>query len=421
MHEPFGRYGLLRRLAVGGMAEIFLAALHGDEGFEKKVVLKRILPHLGQDADFVRMFIDEAMVASRLSHPNIIEVYDFGHAEGSYFMAMEYVEGIDLHQVLQQAKVLGQRLTVAEVAAIGERIARGLAYTHNLIDDDGVPLSIVHRDVSPHNIMISHLGAVKVMDFGIAKAAARATRTVTGTIKGKLAYMSPEQARGESATKLSDQFALGIVLWECLVGRKLFEGESDVTLLQRVAACNVPNLTVLCPEVPPSLSRIVQRALSCNPNSRYADLEELADALTAVRYSLGAAGIVKLDDVVNRYAVRGQETQSWSWAEQQVASSGGGTRVLAAPPAEPSSGPKTRKLRGAMTPARAHHATGRRPLLRHRSQTTSKPLEPTRIERLPWLLVGALLAALVTVAGRTAEGLKPLQALSAMIIQLFAF
>jgi hypothetical protein len=205
-----------------------------------------------------------------------------------------------------------------------------------------------------------------------------------------------------------------------LVGHKLFEGESDVTLLQRVAACAVPDLTALCPEVPSSLRDIVQRALCCNPSDRYADLEELADALTAVRYSLGAAGIVKLDDVASRYTVAHQETQSWSWAEQQVAAVSSGTRVLVAP-AEPTPGPKTRKLRGALTPTRAHHVTGRRPMVRHRLHAASRPLRSGRIERLPWLLVGALLAAVVTMAGRASWLFRPMQTLSALVVQLFAF
>lgn len=329
MVETYGRYGLLRRLAVGGMAEIFLAALHGDAGFEKQVVLKRILPHLSEDMGFVRMFIDEAMMASRLSHPNIIQVLDFGHAAGSYYMAMEYVPGIDLHKLLQRAQAAGRALSVPEVAAIGERIARGLAYTHNLTDVDGAPEAIVHRDVSPHNVMLSAQGEVKVMDFGIARAAARATRTLTGSIKGKLAYMAPEQARGEQATKLSDQFSLGAVLWECLSGRKLFAGDADVALVQQVAACQVPPLQALRPNLPQALLDIVARALHPDPLCRYPCLTELADALTALRYSLGAQGIVRLDALTAEFGQDRTDTAHWSWAQDaQVAA--GGTRVLAA-------------------------------------------------------------------------------------------
>lgn len=420
MHEPFGRYGLLQRLATGGMAEIFLAQLHGDEGFAKKVVIKRILPHLGRDADFVRMFIDEAMVASQLTHPNIIEVHDFGHAEGSYFMAMDYVDGLDLHHVLRATKRLGIRLSAAEILAIGERVARGLAYTHSLADDAGVPLGIVHRDVSPHNIMVSRTGAVKVMDFGIAKAAARATSTASGAIKGKLSYLSPEQARGESASSLSDQFALGLVLWECLTGHKLFEGESDVAVLAQVAQCRVPNLEALSLDAPKALTAIVQRMLSCAPSDRYADLDEVADALTAVRYSLGAAGIVKLDAVVEQCSARGETTAAWSYAEQMGLRAAGGTRVL--PQHRRSTTPvtptvptrKNRRLAAALELHRTH-TTSRRHLLRARPHGSGRRLRAAHFDRLPWLLVGALLAMLLAMVGKHAQ--HPFGATMAPIIK----
>lgn len=423
MHEPFGRYGLLRRLAVGGMAEIYLAALHGDAGFEKKVVLKRILPHLGRDIDFVRMFIDEAMMASKLSHPNIIEVYDFGHAAGSYFMAMEYVDGIDLNRVLQRVKALGQPLNLAEVTAIGERVARGLAYTHNLTGEGGLSQAVVHRDVSPHNIMISRLGAIKVMDFGIAKAAARASQTATGTLKGKIAYMSPEQARGERATKYSDQFALGIILWECLAGRRLFEGDSDVTLLRRVSDCHIPNIADITPTVPQALVAIVQKALHCSPQDRYGDLNELADALVAVRYSLGEAGIVKLETLVSRYAGDDAGDAEWSWAQEQSQSPPAGTRLLPGVIRAPAQvvlkdRTKTRKVPRGMPPHRAVHASQRRPILRGRLSVASSPLRAARNERLPWLLVGALLATLVTVVSRAAWSVRVLQAMVALALRV---
>jgi hypothetical protein len=405
MHEQYGRYGLLRRLAVGGMAEIFLAALHGDAGFEKRVVLKRILPHLGEDTTFVRMFIDEAMVASKLSHPNIIQVYDFGHAAGSYYMAMELVDGIDLHQLLQRAQARQRPLTVAEVAAIGERIARGLAYTHNLTDEQGEPQAIVHRDVSPHNVMLSTLGEVKVMDFGIAKAAARATMTLTGTIKGKLAYMSPEQARGESATKWSDQFALGIVLWELLCGRKLFHADTEVTLIQKVSACDVPLLGQVRPDVPDELCAIIHRALHPQAAHRYSDLSELADALTAVRYNLGREGIVKLDSLAREFTDASPGAQNWSWAQQQVAEGAGQTRVLSRPGhahggvqhALAEATPRTRVLRAASLPVRAQH-TARRAVPRHRLSAGTRPMEQAQ-GHLPWVVVGFLLLALAVILG----------------------
>lgn len=329
--EVFGRYTLVRRLAVGGMAEIFLASLRRDGGFEKKVVVKRILPHLGADDAFVKMFIDEAILAARLSHPNVIQVYDFGSVGGSHYIAMEYVEGVDLHRILRLCQNRGRRLTPAEVATIGEGVARGLAYTHGLADDGGVPLCIVHRDVSPHNIMISAAGEPKVMDFGIAKAAARATRTVTGTIKGKLAYMSPEQATGQPLDKRTDQFSLGVVLWECLTGVRLFAGDTEVNLIQKVIACDIPTVRSVRPDVPVRLEAAVMRALSKDPAARFADLHDLATELMEFRFALGGDGIVQLDELLKELAppVDADGSRDWSWADHQAGP--GATRPMAAP------------------------------------------------------------------------------------------
>ena len=290
----FGRYRLIRRLAVGGMAEIFLASLQGDAGFTKRVVLKRILPHLEDDHDFVRMFIDEATLAAQLSHPNIVQVHDFGCVDGSHFIVMEHVEGIDLHRLLRTWEATGRRLAAAEVAAIGEWVARGLAYTHSRTDAEGRALNIVHRDVSPHNIMLSVTGEAKVMDFGIAKAAARRARTATGTVKGKLAYMSPEQARGEGTSWASDQFSLGAVLWEALSGRRLYQADSDVALMQHALAGDIPPLAEVAPHAPVALAAIIQRALSIDPQGRHASLVEMAEALAAFRFGMGVAGQVDL-------------------------------------------------------------------------------------------------------------------------------
>lgn len=327
MEETFGRYTLIRRLAVGGMAEIFLAALHGDAGFEKKVVVKRILPHLSADASFVKMFIDEAIVAARLSHPNIIQTHDFGVVDGSHYIAMEYVEGVDLNRLLNAGKATHTLMSQAQVAALGERVARGLAYTHNLADDAGEQLGIVHRDISPHNIMISFTGEVKVMDFGIAKAAARSSQTAAGTIKGKLAYMAPEQAAGQSATKHADQFALGVVLYECLSGSPLFASDSEIALIQRVKDCDITPLRQLRSDIAPALEAIVMRALHKDPEARYPDLEEMQGALMAYRYGLGSAGMVQLGPLARACEHTTQAQASWSWAQNHHVTPSG-TRPL---------------------------------------------------------------------------------------------
>ncbi len=295
--EQFGRYLLRGRLAFGGMAEIFLAELRGEEGFARRLVIKRILPQYCADSTFVRMFIDEAVLAARISHPNVVQVIDFGHVDGVYFLAMELVDGVDLRRILAPPSTR-PTLTAAETAAIGEAAARGLAFAHSLADDAGRPLNLVHRDVSPHNILIARTGEVKLTDFGIAKAEARVSRTGAGMIKGKLSYMSPEQAAGRSLDQRSDQFSLGIVLWECLAGRRLFGGGADLEVLRRVVECEVQPLAEVCPAVPGPLADAVDRCLAREPERRWPNLGELADALAGFRFSLGAAGAVHLGALV---------------------------------------------------------------------------------------------------------------------------
>ncbi|MEE8408831.1 MAG: protein kinase [Myxococcota bacterium] len=330
--EQFGRYELLRRIAFGGMAEIFLASFRRDEGFEKRVVLKRILPQYGADPAFTQMFIDEAVVAARLTHPNVVQVYDFGNVDGVYFIAMEYVDGIDLRRVLKDGA--GRRqMAPAEVAALGEHVARGLAYAHSTTDDAGAPLGIVHRDVSPQNIMISRSGEAKIMDFGIAIAAARATKTATGTIKGKVAYMAPEQAAGHSVDKRCDQFALGLVLWECLSGERMFGGDSDLEVLRKVAACDVRPLKPLRPDVDDRLDDLVARALKPTPEERYDDLSQLADELAAFRFSLGAAGAVRLGALVPAGATASTMRRTQAIPDVVPMSSSSATPEHAEPPA----------------------------------------------------------------------------------------
>ncbi|MBI5510078.1 MAG: serine/threonine protein kinase [Deltaproteobacteria bacterium] len=304
--ERFGRYTLVRRLAFGGMAEIFLAKLRLEAGFEKDVVLKRILPQFGADPAFVAMFVDEARLAARLSHPNIVQVSDFGAEDGVYFLAMEYVDGLDLREILKDRHDRQQRLSPAVAAAIGEGVARGLAYAHDLGDADGRPLGIVHRDVSPHNIMVSRTGDAKIMDFGIAKAAGRATRTATGLIKGKVAYMAPEQAAGRDIDHRADQFALGLVIWECLSGQRMFQGGSDLEVLRAVVECRVRPVTELCPEVPDALAQILSRTLAPTPEQRYPHLADLARELATFRFALGAGGAVHLGDLVTGGAPRAE-------------------------------------------------------------------------------------------------------------------
>ena len=232
-----GRYQLLRRLAIGGMAELHLACAMGVGGFQKVVVLKRVLPHLAADAGFVRMFLDEARLAAHLDHPNIVQVIDSGEAAGEYFYAMEYVHGRNVRELLGAASHAGgMPLAVALTIAVG--IAAALEHAHGRVDLEGRPLDLVHRDVSPSNVLVSYDGAVKLTDFGIAKAATRTQETTAGTMKGKIGYMSPEQCRGEAVDRRSDIFSLGVVLFELTTCERLFFGDSDFAVLNKVVSSN---------------------------------------------------------------------------------------------------------------------------------------------------------------------------------------
>ncbi len=324
--QLFGKYRLVRRLAFGGMAEIFLARLVGDQGFEKTLVLKRILPQFSSDPDFTRMFVDEAVLAARLTHPNVAQIYDFGEVDGIYFITMELVDGADLRRIIKSAFERGRGLSAVEVAAIGEGMARGLAYVHALETEDGKSLGIVHRDISPHNVMLTRGGDVKIMDFGIAKAAARATHTATGTIKGKLAYMAPEQALAEELDKRADQYAVGLTLWECLVGRRVFDGDSEPELLSKVAAGRVRDVRAEKADVPEALARVVMRMLASKREDRYPDMRDVEQDLAAFRFGLGAAGAVRLsgivDDLVPKETPKPAATPARSTAVLEAAAPG---------------------------------------------------------------------------------------------------
>src|SRR6516165_5452866 len=219
---PFGKYELISRLAAGGMAEIFLARTKSIQGFEKYLVIKRILSHRSQDPEFVRMFLDEARVAATLDHPNIVQIYDVGHVDNEYFIAMEYLRGHNLIEIVRAGAKLGYfKPPLEHVMSVLTGVCAGLHYAHDKRDFQGRPLDIVHRDVTPQNIVVSFDGAVKIVDFGIAKAATREVETLAGTLKGKIGYMSPEQCRGAAVVLRSDVFAVGISLYELTTGKRL--------------------------------------------------------------------------------------------------------------------------------------------------------------------------------------------------------
>lgn len=283
MSLPFGRYQLLRKIASGGMGQVFLARAEGAQGFEKLLVIKRVLPHLVEDEDFLDMFLDEARIAASLNHPNLVQIFELGEANDATYLAMEYVPGEDLRRVERRARTEGKGLPVGIALRIVSDAAAGLHYAHQARDGKGQPLQLVHRDVSPQNILVGYSGAVKLIDFGVAKAAGRSQQTASGVLKGKFPYLSPEQAAGKVIDHRSDQFALGIVLWEILTGQRLFKDDSDLATLRRVQECHVPPPSSLEPAVPKALDAIVLRALAKSPDDRFQDcgafrlaLEELA-------------------------------------------------------------------------------------------------------------------------------------------------
>ncbi|HVK75252.1 MAG TPA: serine/threonine-protein kinase [Kofleriaceae bacterium] len=263
---PFGHFTLGKRLARGGMAEVFLARQRGPEGFDRRVAVKRILPHLADSTDFVGMFLDEARLAARLTHPNIVHIYELGSVDGSFFIAMEYVDGVTAAQLIRHAA--DEALPPALVARIGADAAGALAYAHRLEDGDGRPVQLVHRDVSPANVMVSFDGVVKLVDFGIAKAANKAEETRPGIVKGKYAYMSPEQTTGKPLDGRSDVFSLGVVLWELLAGRTIVERGDVVEAMKVIRDGRFPRIEQVAPEVPEALAIAVGWALEVKRDDR---------------------------------------------------------------------------------------------------------------------------------------------------------
>ncbi len=285
--SQFGRYTLLERLAVGGMAEVFRAKISSSHGFEKVLVIKRILPHLAADATFVSMFIDEAKLTAQLTHPKIVQILDFGDVGGQYFIALEYVDGSDALGLLRTSAQ--RRLHIPRHLAVFviNEVLEALDYAHNARDMEGKGMHIVHRDISPSNIFLSKRGDVKLGDFGIAHAQRRESKTQAGTLKGKYGYMSPEQVVGQQVDGRSDLFGVGVVLAEMLMGRRLFTAANDLDVLLMVRDARIERLAKYCRDLPPALDRIVRRALQKDPRERFPTAAAFRDALGDYLYETG--------------------------------------------------------------------------------------------------------------------------------------
>ncbi len=363
--SQFGKYVLQRKLAEGGMAEVFLAKQTGMEGFEKLVVVKRILPQLCSDDSFVKMFLNEARVAARLNHPNVVQIFDLGKLGDQYFIAMEYVHGEDLRAVIREATDADKRPSIGLACRIIADTLASLHYAHTRVGADGKPLGLVHRDVSPQNVLVTYEGSIKLVDFGIAKAtrAVNAAQTQAGLLKGKYAYMSPEQARGQPVDARADVFCVGVLLWELVTWQRLFKRPTEMSTLMAVAEEPIRAPRTVDASIPPELDRLIMKALARNADDRFASAQELraaleglirtsgweADTLALSTYmrelfagklraqaaDVAAAGLASLED----FLLTIEEKTSISWmalppgGEKKTPSTG-------LPPSRPVSGPQ---------------------------------------------------------------------------------
>jgi serine/threonine protein kinase len=391
-----GKYKVVRRLAMGGMAEIFLAQARGIEGFEKYVVLKRILPQFAASQTFIRLFLNEARVAATLDHPNIASVYDIGESDGMYFFAMEYLHGEDLGHLLRELVRRSERIPIEHALTIMVGVAAGLHAAHEKRGPDGRPLGIVHRDVSPSNVVVTYDGGVKLVDFGVAKMTANAELTKSGSVKGKLAYMSPEQCNGVVIDRRSDVFALGILLFELTTQTRLFKGESEAATLKMVLDARVPPPSARVPDYPTELEPIIFKALARERDERFATAREVQIALEEVARGRGLlTSIANLGEWMTSFL--GPKPEPWLGAAEGEQEERGGPEVGAAPPRL--SAPVIQSSQ--LDPENATIVTGI-------ASQMSKPRSTAVVRRRRWLLAtgGTLGVVAVGAVGLASWGLR---------------
>ncbi len=299
MTDSQQRYRVVEKLEAGGMAEVFRAESEGLQGFKKQVAIKRVLPHLSEKKKFISMFLDEARLSAQLSHSNCVQVFDIGVGDNAYFIVMEFVDGANLKAISEGVKRQGREFPVAAAAFIATEICKGLSYAHEMRDPHGMQLNIVHRDMSPPNVLVTKYGEIKIVDFGLAKASSQLEKSEPGIIKGKFSYLSPEAAHGLEVDLRTDIFAVGIILWELLTGERLFLGDTDYQTVKKVQQAVIPSTSKLNPRVPKELERIVNRALAKDPAARYGSARELAQDLTRFLFANGeSVGTFDIADIV---------------------------------------------------------------------------------------------------------------------------
>jgi serine/threonine-protein kinase len=287
MADSQQRYRVVEKLESGGMAEVFRAESEGLQGFKKQVAIKRVLPHLSEKKKFISMFLDEARLSAHLSHSNCVQVFDIGVGDNAYFIVMEFVDGANLKSIADALKKAGHEFPVAAAVFIAIEICKGLAYAHELRDPQGADLHIVHRDMSPPNVLVTKYGEVKIVDFGLAKANSQLEKSEPGIIKGKFSYLSPEAAMGQDVDARTDIFAVGIILWELLAGQRLFLGDTDFQTVKKVQQAQIPAISQINKSVPPELEKIINRSLARDPNARYRTAKELAKDLNKFLFEFG--------------------------------------------------------------------------------------------------------------------------------------
>jgi serine/threonine-protein kinase len=403
---PFGKYRLIAELGHGGMADVFLAIQAGPagSGFRKLTVLKRLRQNLVEEPAFVAMLVDEARIAARLNHPNVVQTNEVGNVGEQYFIAMEYLDGQPLHRIQHRC---GQRVKAGQapliepphVLLILMDALAGLHHAHELADYDGTPLQIVHRDMTPHNVFVTYDGQVKVVDFGVAKAVGRSSETQQGIVKGKIRYMAPEQASGHAITRRCDIFSVGVMLWEAIVGRRMWVGMDDVQIANALVAGNLPPMPAeLDPRVSPALDQICRKALAVNPDERYGTAEELrselerylveTNVIISARRALGPAVIELFKDkradikavIEQQLAVADETLEGPMSLASVMAESSGSHSMTSSPRSVPTDGGATLSFRGPAIPIHMG------------------PEEKAPRWRKPVLVAVALVAALGTVA-----------------------